>query len=210
MSQKNIRSLFVRPPVIEGKNLILRKIRPYDAKDMYEYSKDPEVSEYLLWRPHENLRYTSSYISYLQKQYRNAAFFDFAIELKENSKMVGTCGFTKINERDNSVEIGYVLSKKYWGRGIACEAVMLIMRYAFINLGINRVEAKYMLGNGRSRRLMERCGMSFEGVARGSVLHNGRYIDIGICSILRDEYMSNNGNECARVYTPSLFEELLS
>jgi ribosomal-protein-alanine N-acetyltransferase len=62
------------------------------------------------------------------------------------------------------------------------------MRFGFEELGLNRIEARYMVGNDASRRVMEKLGMAFEGISRSEILVDGTYRDVGRCAILREEF----------------------
>jgi ribosomal-protein-alanine N-acetyltransferase len=157
---------------------------------MYEYACRPETSRYLLWSPHPYYSYTAELTRFLQKEYAEGRFFDFAVIWKENMKMIGTAGFTSIDEKNRCIEVGYVLNPDYWGKGIATEALTAIMNFAFCELEANRVEAKYMVGNEVSLRVMEKCGMTHEGILRGKLLVKGKFRDVGLCSILKDEYFA--------------------
>lgn len=190
MKKENVYRLFSKIPTLETERLLLRRMKPSDSRDMFEYASRPEVTEYLLWEPHKNQRQTLDYLEYLQTRYRVGDFYDWAVVDKQKAKMIGTCGFTSLDFLNNSAEIGYVLNPDFWGCGIASEAVARVMSFAFLELNVHRVEAKYMVGNERSRRVMERCGMSFEGVRRASMFVKGSYRDIGICSILSEEYIN--------------------
>ena len=185
---KDILRFMDRHPVIEGERLILRRMVRRDAADLYRYASDPRVSRYLLWQPHPSLIYTERYLEEVLRQYRAHTFYDFALILKEEDRMIGTCGFTRIDPDHNSCEIGYVLSAEYWHRGLGSEAVALILRYAFSHLGFHRVQARYMVENIRSRHVMEKNGMVFEGVAVKSAFAGGEYHDVGTCAILREDY----------------------
>ena len=77
----------------------------------------------------------------------------------------------------------------YWGQGIALEAVQAIMDVGFKTLNLHRIEAKFILGNEQSRRVMEKAGMSFEGYQRESMYILDGYRTIGVCSILFSEYL---------------------
>lgn len=180
------KQIFRNPPVLYTERLILRKLERYDSADMFEYSCIPEVTRYLTWEPHPDENYTYKYLSYVQSQYRAGKFFDWAVVYKD--KMIGTCGFTKICEDCLSGEVGYVINPKYSGMGIATEAVKRVIEFGFEELGLRRIEAHYMPENVASRRVMEKCGMTFEGILRQSMLVKGQLIDVGICSILRSEY----------------------
>jgi len=87
--------------------------------------------------------------------------------------------------------VGYVLNPAYWGMGIAPEAVRRVIDFGFRELNVHRIEAKYMVENARSRRVMEKVGMTFEGVKRASMYIKGEYRDIGYCAILADEFIRN-------------------
>ncbi len=179
-------------PNLETDRLILRKLMAKDAEDMYEYACLSEVTEYLTWFPHPDSSYTRDYLEYLGTRYRVGDFFDWAITLKENGKMIGTCGFTSFDFSNDSAEMGYVLNPRFRGQGIAPEALRAVMNFGFENLGLHRAEAKFIEGNTASLRVMEKVGMSFEGIRRGGMLIKGEYRNIGICSILKDEFYSKD------------------
>lgn len=174
----------------------MRRLRVSDYLDMYEYSCLEQVTEYLLWYPHKNEEYTYRYLEHVQSEYRSGDFYDWAVVYKEHNKMIGTCGFTSFDTQNNSAEIGYVLNPLYWGIGLAAEAVTAVLEYGFSDLRLNRIEARYIVENHRSRRVMEKCGMTFEGIFRGAIYNKHEYKDIGICSILNREYkIFQNKNE---------------
>ena len=71
-----------------------------------------------------------------------------------------------------------MLNSAVWGKGYAVEALTRVLRFAFIDLNVHRVEAKYIVGNERSLRVMKKCGMKFEGIRRESMFIKGNYRDI--------------------------------
>lgn len=185
-----IYKIFTKMPVLETERLRLRRMLVTDSTDMFEYSSDPKVTKYLTWYPHPDADYTHDYLEYIGTKYRTGDFYDWAITLRSNGKMIGTCGFTRFNFTDDSAEVGYVLNPAYWGQGIAPEALSAVLKFGFDKLSLNRMEAKYIDGNDASRRVMEKVGMKYEGTLRSSMLIKGEYKNIGICSILRSEYYS--------------------
>ena len=104
--------------------------------------------------------------------------------------MIGTCGFTSFDFENNSAEVGYVLNSGYWHFGLAPEALFEVMKFGFMILGLHRIEARYIVGNENSRRVMEKLGMRFEGVSRESMFVKGKYVSVGKCAILRSEFES--------------------
>ena len=185
-------NLFKRIPDLSTERLLLRKIRLNDAPDMFEYSKDPEVTKYLLWDPHPNVEHTRNYIDYLQDRYRDGKYYDWAVILKSSGKMIGTCGFSSILPEHRSAEVGYVLNPAFRGQGIAGEALSAVLDFAFRKMALNRVEAKCVAENASSERVMQKVGMTFEGVARSALLVKGEFRNIKIYSMLRSEYVRFN------------------
>ena len=181
-------SYFQKNITLQTDRLLLRKIQPCDAMDMYEYACRPETSEYLTWEKHPYYSYTVELISFFQREYAQGRYFDFAVVLKDENKMVGTVGFTSFDDKNRTAEVGYVINPSYHGRGIAPEALSVVINFAFCELGINRVEAKYIVGNTPSLRVMEKCGMTHEGIQRQKMIIKGVARDIGVCSILKSEY----------------------
>ena len=175
---------------LETERLILRKVKPSDAADMYEYSCRDETCRYLLWEKHPFYSYTLELTKHLQREYAQGRYLDFAIELKENHKMIGTVGFTQVDEKNFGCEAGYVISPDHWGKGIAAEALNALLNFAFCELKMKRVEAKYMVENTASRRVMEKCGMSFEGIQRSKLFVKDKFRDIGVCAVISDDYFS--------------------
>lgn len=188
MTRQDVIRIFRDPPILETGRLILRRIEDADYVDMYDYSKREDVTRYLLWSPHPSPRYTKGYVHSLRHQYRNGQFYDWAIILK-GGPMIGTVGFTRLDPQNNCGEIGYVLNPRFHGRGYATEAARAVLKFGFVHLGLNRIEAHYMAENLASRRVMEKLGMRYEGTLRQSMRVKGVYRDIGICAITRSEYV---------------------
>lgn len=188
MTESTLRKTFSAPPQLRSTRLLLREMTPSDAADMFDYARSPLVTRYLSWFPHHDISGTKAFLATVKKQYRRGQLFDWAIVELASGKMIGTCGFVSFNLKQNSAEIGYALHPAYWGNGIMPEAVNTVLRFGFSQLGLHRIEAKYMVENAQSRRVMEKVGMQFEGIARGSLLRDGQYCDMGICSILRNDF----------------------
>ena len=190
MNKDSVARLFRDPPELLTPRLLLRRLQKKDYLDMHDYSRDSEVTKFLTWEPHPDPHYTMRYLSFIIPKYRSGEFHDWAVIHLETGKMIGTCGFTSFNYMHNSAEIGYVLNRNYWGRGLAAEAIRAVMRVGFFDLNLHRIEAKYMIGNEKSRRVMEKCGMQFEGVQRDAMYIKNRYETIGIFSILSADYIA--------------------
>ena len=189
MKRETIHLIFSNIPTLDTERFILRKMLLDDTDDMFEYSKNKEVTKFLSWSPHPDKQYTFEYLSYIQDRYKTGDLYDWAIICKETNKMIGTCGFTCFDFPNNSAEIGYVINPVYHGKGIATEVSQRVIRFGFENLSLERLECKFMIENAASKRVMEKNGMTFEGIRRHGMLVKGEYRDIGVCSILREEFL---------------------
>ena len=195
MKKEKLYRVFSHMPELTTPRLTLRRMLVADTQDMYEYASRPDVTRYLTWHPHPDRDYTREYLQYLGKRYTTGMFYDWAVIFEPDCKMVGTCGFTSFDCLSDSAEVGYVLNPEYWGRGIAKEALQRVLRFGFEELGLHRIEARFVEENERSRHVMESVGMQFEGVHREAMLIKGSYCSIGVCSILRDEWKSLQESE---------------
>ena len=189
--QIDIKKIFKNPPKLSTERLTFRAMGPQDAEDMFEYACQEQTVRYLLWPVHKDLAQTRTYLAYLEEQYKKGTFFDWAVVTREG-KMIGTGGFTKADEKHRLGQIGYVLNPAFWNMGYGTEIARELLSFGFNALNLNRIEAQYMVGNDRSRHVMEKCGMTFEGVARQLMLVKGQFRDIGTCAILREEYFEKH------------------
>ena len=184
------KAIFRRIPILETERLLLRKMERRDSGDMFEYARDPAVTKFLTWNPHNDESFTRRYLTYIAGRYRAGEFYDWALILKSENKMIGTCGFTRIESETHTGEIGYVLNRAYWGRGIATEAVQRVVAFGFDTLGLSRLESRFIDGNAASRRVMEKVGMTFEGFLPEAMIVRGVPCTIGVCAITAEEYQS--------------------
>lgn len=175
-------------PRLETQRLTLRKAAMSDAADLYEYGRDPRVAEHVLWEAYQSIHEARAYVRYLQRQYRSQAPSSWCIEHKESGKVIGTIGLMWWNQEHQSAEIGYSLSRAYWNQGLMTEALVEVIRYCFEELNLHRLEAQHECSNPASGRVMEKVGMQREGLLRGRLRNKGRYVDVYLYAILREDW----------------------
>lgn len=118
---------------------------------------------------------------------------DKTFTIRKGELFIGLIGFKATDKANCKTEIGYWLSREYQGKGIMSRAVEVLYRYAFEELGMNRVQIKCAVGNTPSSNIPKRLGFQFEGVERaGELFANGNFVDIEIYSLLKNEYHSTN------------------
>ncbi len=110
--------------------------------------------------------------------------------LKETGEQIGNCSFGTIHPADSRIEIAYFFARRHWGKGLACEAVTELLRFGFEGLEANRMEARCMLANAASERVMQKAGMTYEGILRGYVHAKGKFHDLKVYSVLLSEWLS--------------------
>ncbi len=173
-------------PELETERLILRPLRMSDARDMYAYARDEEVSRHVLWSAHTSISQTRAFLRASIRQYRREPG-SFAITLKGSGKMIGTVGFMWVNGEHRSAEVGYSLGKEYWNRGIMTEALRAVIAYGFDTLRLNRIEAQHEISNPASGRVMAHVGMQYEGILRQRLKNKGKFVDVALYAILRSD-----------------------
>lgn len=188
MKKGKFASISSHLPVLEGERIYLRRMLFEDAADMFEYAQLDSVTKYLTWHPHSDIEYTKAYLRCISQRYRTGDSIDWAIVDRESGRMIGTCGFARIDYANDAGEIGYVLNPSFQHRAIAPEAARLVIRFGFEVLELQRIEGRYMVENNASRRVMEKCGMTFEGIRRSGAKVKDRYCDVGICAITKDDF----------------------
>ena len=174
-------------PVLETPRLILRRVRPTDAEAIFSYASRPEVTAHLTWRTHRNLEDTYLFIQGLQYGYAEGTAADWGMILREDGRLIGTIGMAHTSRLHHFGEVGYVLHPDYWGRGLVAEALRAVIGFAFTH-GLNRVEAVHAVENTASGRVMEKAGMTYEGVLRKRYCLQGQHRDVKMYSILREEW----------------------
>lgn len=182
------KEVFTDPPELETEQLLLRKMRPDDAGEIFAYASDPEVTRYMRWETHRTIDDSRAYLDLVAGKYEGGGEPDWGIVYKESGRFIGTCGFTEYSPEHSRIELGYVLAKEFWGRGIMPEAVRAMIRFGFEDLGLNRIEARCIAENVASASVMEKAGMSYEGTLRKREVIKGEYRDMKLYSILSDEY----------------------
>ncbi|RSD25391.1 GNAT family N-acetyltransferase [Mesobacillus subterraneus] len=174
-------------PVMETERMILRKITLGDIDDIHAYASNPEVSKYVFWNAHQSRADTEEYVKAVLSLYEQGKLAPWGIHFKEDHKLVGTADFVSWQPQHKTAEIGYALSQDYWGKGIATEAARELIRFGFKNMDLVRIQAKCLVANKGSERVMEKAGMTYEGILRKYVLIKGIHYDVKMYSIVKED-----------------------
>ena len=157
---------------IETERLILRPWQESDLADFYEYASVDGVGQMAGWLPHKSLEESREVLNFFIRGKKT-----FAIVLKESGKVIGSLGLedrdaeAEVPEGSVGREIGYALSKAYWGMGLVPEAVKAVMDYCFKELSFDWLTCGHFVWNHQSRRVVEKCGFHYV----RDVIHGTRY-----------------------------------
>ena len=146
---------------IESKRLILRPFRQDDLQDFYEYASVEGVGEMAGWKHHETAEESQKILDMFIQEDKT-----FAIVFKETGKVIGSLGIEKYGMEEvltefhnyRGREIGYVLSKDHWGKGLMTEAVTAVVDHLFNDLDMDFLLCGYYDFNAQSKRVQEKCG----------------------------------------------------
>ena len=149
--------------MLQTERLILRRFVESDAEAMFQnWASSAKNLTYVTWDPHPDVEVTRNSIRNWVASYPNPNYYKWAICLKENpEQVIGDISIVEMNEKDSSCEIGYILGKNYWGRGMMTEALKAVLDFCFTQAGFQKVRARYASLNPASGRVMEKAGMSY-------------------------------------------------
>ena len=181
------RRAFRELPALRTARLTLRRMRAEDAEEIHAYASDPEVARHMLWEPHTSLRDSENFLRFVQERYTRGDPAGWGIEERETGRFIGTCGMQSWHPEHARAELGYVLSREHWARGLMTEAVAAVVEFGFDGIGFNRLEARCLEGNPASARVLEKVGMSYEGTSRASHHVGGSFRDVHHYGMLKED-----------------------
>ena len=180
--------VFAEFPTLETDRLLLRKITLDDAQAIFAYASDPQVPVYMPWEPHQSIAETYEYLAHVLERYQRGWPGPWGLVHKHDARLIGTCAYGSWERAHRRAEIGYVLHRAYWGQGLMTEAVRAVVGFGFARMQLNRIEARCEAPNIGSARVMEKAGLTFEGLLREQMYEKGRYRDMKMYAVLRREW----------------------
>jgi ribosomal-protein-alanine N-acetyltransferase len=175
-------------PRLETPRLVLRPVTLDDLEDMFAYSSDEQVTRFLRWGPHRTLADTESYLREVLREYEEGKDGPWGIEYRETGKVIGSIHLMAINLTHSKAEIGFVLSRSYWNRGLASEALTKVLEYSFESIRLNRIEAFCLVENRDGIGVVKKVGMKQEGTLREYLFQKGALRDFDLYAMLKRDY----------------------
>ena len=175
--------------MLKTDRLILRRFVESDAEAMFQnWASTAENLTYVTWDPHPDVEATRSVIRNWVSSYENPNYYKWAICLKEHpEQVIGDISLVEMDVTDSSCEVGYVLGKNFWGRGMMTEALKAVLDFCFTQAGFQKVRARYASLNPASGRVMEKAGMSYLKTIANGVERKDYVSDLIYYQIIRED-----------------------
>jgi RimJ/RimL family protein N-acetyltransferase len=180
-----------RLPTLTGKRVQLRALDERDVPALFEVFSDPRVMRYWSTPAMQHVSQAESYFNKIQDGFRSKQLFQWGIQFEND--IVGTCTLFHIDLVHRRAEIGYALGHGFWGKGLARDAVIAVIHFAFESLDLHRIEADVDPRNARSLKLLEQLGFRQEGCLRERYQVNGEIQDAVLLGLLRREWKPPRG-----------------
>lgn len=176
-------------PRLAGRRVDLRWLTPEDAPAIFATFGDPAVMEFWSSPPLVDVTAAAQLIAQIHELFHARRLFQWGICLRDTGEVIGTCTLFNLNRAHRRAELGFALRRNAWGKGLASEAIGLLLGFAFESLDLHRLEADADPQNERSLRLLERHGFRREGYLRERWHHLGKIQDAVFLGLVRREWV---------------------
>ena len=173
-----------KPVELRTARLLLRSFELTDVDDVWAYASDPEVARY---RPLPDPYTRNDAAEFVDRQMRTDWSTNPEFAVVCGRRVIGGISL-HVNREHETAELGYLLGKRWWGRGLATEAARAVVDWGFRSLKLHKVYARAHVDNKPSWRVMERLGMTREGVLRGHWKMRDKHVDLVYYAVFRDEW----------------------
>lgn len=176
-----------------GEKIILGPVQREYLPKYVEWLNDWEVSRFLMpGIPMPlNIENETQWFESLGKDKDNIVF---AILTRADRQLIGNCGLHRIDWKNRSAIFGiFIGDKNYWDKGYGTDATRVMLKFAFEELGLYRVELEVYAFNARAQRAYEKVGFQRDGVRRQGLYREGKFHDEILMGILREEWQARRG-----------------
>lgn len=167
--------------------LVLRKMEVADSEMLFQLWSDPLVTRFMNIERFTSETQATEMIQLFNQLHRDNQAIRYSIFNKETNELIGSCGFNYVDYENAKAEVAYDISRNFWRRGFASEAVSSLLHHAFSAMGLNRIEAKVDPDNTNSIKLLRRLNFQFEGTLRQSEQVSNKFFDLNMYSKLKSD-----------------------
>ena len=174
-------------PMLAGSNFTLREMRIEDAPSLMAMLTTEEVSRFIS-PPPTTVEGFERFIEWAARERQAGNYACFAVVPVGMTAAVGIFQIKALDGGFVNAEWGFAIGSSFWGTGIFAEAARLVLDFAVDVIGINRIEARAAVANGRGNGALRKIGAVEEGILRGSFVRNGVRHDQVLWGILADDW----------------------
>jgi len=180
---------------LQTERLILRPFTMDDVDAAFRnWESDDQVTKYLRWPTYTDPADTATIMQKWVDSYADPTFYQWAIVPKELGEPIGSISVVDMDERTKKVHIGYCIGSKWWGMGFMTEAYARVISFLFEEVKALRIESQHDPNNPASGRVMQKCGMTYEGTLRKADWSNQGIVDACMYGLLAEEYFEKSAS----------------
>ena len=181
-------------PELAATRVSLRMLRDEDVPALFEIFGDVDAMKYWSWPAFTDIREAQRLLDDIRAYAAAGTLFQWGIARNDDDAVIGTATLYQIDKAHRRGEIGFALARTAWGQGLASEGVGRLIRYAFDDLQLNRLEADPDPQNTASIALLEKQGFKYEGLLRERYLLDGKPMDAAYYGLLRREWAAERSS----------------
>ncbi len=174
-------------PVLKGRTMMLRELVKSDSLSLLSMLSSEEVAKFISPPPTTPQGF-EKFITWAQRERQAGNQFTFGMVPEGCDHAVGLVQVRAIAPRFSVAEWGFAVGSEFWGTGMFLASARMTLDFAFQHTAVNRLEARAVVQNARGNGALRKLGAVQEGVLRGSLLKDGKYLDQIMWSILSQDW----------------------
>ncbi len=176
---------------IETNRLILRRFEMSDSEDVFKiWASKPEIQQMYSEPAYESLCEVRELLQKYIDSYKSNTTYRWAVIEKASEKCIGQIAFFLVDTKNNFAELEYCIGTDYQCRGYMTEAVRAVIKFGFEQMHLHKTQICTKEMNTPSKRVIEKCGLTYEGMLRDYFYMNGEYVGRLYYSMLESEYFN--------------------
>ncbi len=172
---------------LETDNIYFKPLSQEDAREIYDYASDEDVSRFIGWNLMKTLLETREYVETMIKREAAGTHMYASVVLKATQAIIGTVMLFNFDQEANQAEVGYVFHKAYWGKGYGAQSLALVSDFALEMLKLHKLHASVVDVNIGSARILEKNGYVLEGRLKDHFFIEGNYYDSLLYGIIKSK-----------------------
>ncbi|MCQ3016049.1 GNAT family N-acetyltransferase [Pseudomonas tremae] len=178
-------------PTIRTSRLLLAALRPDQASTLSRLADEPTIAAMTSTLPSPyTLEHAQAFIAEIPEHFAAGRTLTLGVHVRETLELTGVVSL-RFSKSHHSANLGYWTGADYRNKGYICEAVQGLLMHGFTNMNLNRIAGQCFSDNPASARVLEKCGLSYEGCMKEVFLKNGVFKDMLLFGLLRSQYVAS-------------------